>query len=290
VKTRILSTVTVAVVLAIGLPVERAVAAPVFHVQGAVSGFAFDRSSGTALSDGLHFGGPTGSLGNPGDYQTSVFCAAGPGGVQARAHSRLWNMAGAALDPNGQADLTLDDVVVSGPAGPVMVSYNLQLSGLLEGSATLLSAYTASAARVAVRMSANGSLLNDEVAVKYNDLPQRGTPQLVNFAGSTTLTTVNFTVQANQPFTVQFLLSVDAQVGLNLVDGELADATSAFFDTLTFASGPVFNLPAGYTADSPSGGVVGNVFVLPEPTLLGIPMLALVLGRRPRRGLRGLGK
>jgi hypothetical protein len=45
----------------------------------------------------------------------------------------------------------------------------------------------------------------------------------------------------------------------------LADALSDYSHTLTFpASGPVFNLPAGYTANSPDAHIVNNMFV-PEP-------------------------
>ena len=65
-----------------------------------------------------------------------------------------------------------------------------------------------------------------------------------------------------------------------------ADAAASFGNTLRFAAGgPVFDLPDGYTIDSPSGGIADNVFV-PEPSTLSLTLLGagILTGlRRARR-------
>jgi PEP-CTERM motif-containing protein len=61
-----------------------------------------------------------------------------------------------------------------------------------------------------------------------------------------------------------------------------ADSINDFSHTLSFAaSGPVFNLPTGYTVNSVDGGIVDNHFVtstVPEPgtlILLGAGLLGM---------------
>ena len=75
---------------------------------------------------------------------------------------------------------------------------------------------------------------------------------------------------------------------------DTTDATSSgisnFSSTVTFpTSGPVFDLPPGYTVNSPSAGIVNNQYVLPEPSALallaaGSSGLALLGRRRARVG------
>jgi len=68
-----------------------------------------------------------------------------------------------------------------------------------------------------------------------------------------------------------------------------SDASASFALALA-TQGPVFALPAGFSTDSPSAGIVANRFVVPEPGPLALAasgLLALGLARRLGSGLGG---
>jgi hypothetical protein len=85
----------------------------------------------------------------------------------------------------------------------------------------------------------------------------------------TTLTSVSVLVPLNTPVSIGLDLAVDASAGdFN------ASGTSLFSDTFGFVTGgPLFNLPDGYTANSPTSFIVDNRFAppgsaVPEPSTL----------------------
>jgi hypothetical protein len=86
---------------------------------------------------------------------------------------------------------------------------------------------------------------------------------------------------------VRFGLGIEtravATVGYGAQPGT-AYGSSNFFHTFGFpTSGPVANLPPGYTLNSLSGHIVNNQFVVPEPgaiTLTCVSALVLLIYRR----------
>ena len=90
------------------------------------------------------------------------------------------------------------------------------------------------------------------------------------------------------PVGVAIPLTPQLTTGANAVsrDGGAVAASSTFFDTLFLAArGVVFNLPAGYTANSLSAHVVNN-HLQPVPAPLALLMLGsalVVMLRRTRR-------
>ena len=111
---------------------------------------------------------------------------------------------------------------------------------------------------------------------------------LTNFNGNATLTSANFVVPANTPFTVSFTLNVASIAGMNQDNSGLAESSANFGSTMSFVTNqPVFSLPSGYTANSVSGGIVANQYVLtPEPTSAMLAAIALVMAAAHRRHWR----
>jgi hypothetical protein len=72
-------------------------------------------------------------------------------------------------------------------------------------------------------------------------------------------------------------------------DGGIISASSQFPDTLAFATGAVFVLPTGYTANSVQAGIVDNVAAIPEPEIYAMMLAGIGLvsfaARRTRRKL-----
>ena len=169
----------------------------------------------------------------------------------------------------GIADLTLDDVIITGPAGTISTAYTVSVHGSLSAFASVLYPdYSGANASVVVQLFADGFPRGYETAEQNDGLPLRGTPQLVGGGGD--VTSDRFTVTANQFFTVELQLGSGANTTIDRADHGKAGAVSNYADTLTFATdGPVFDLPPGYTAYSVSGHIVDNRFVaVPSPQAL----------------------
>jgi hypothetical protein len=98
------------------------------------------------------------------------------------------------------------------------------------------------------------------------------------------ITTPDFYVPVNTPVTVGMGIEVFNSQGSREGFGVLS---SDFEHTLTFAPDrPVFNLPAGYTANSAAAGIVDNQYVIPEPSsamLCATALLAVAGYRRIHR-------
>ena len=274
---------------------QGALAAPVFQVivNGGQGPFNESSSSFLSRASALLLGGTDPVSGYSFDYADNAFAEAGPGGLRADANSSYYTddpgSPGSHVDAFADAYMTLDDVMISGPAGLITTSYSIHLSGTLEASKDLqaTSELSGAAARVSVSLDGNGQSQNDGYAAKYNDLPQNGSGLLQNFTGSKDLASDPFTVTANQAFSIRIHLEIDAENFLAPGDTGSASAAAHFGNTLTFVTdGPVFDLPAGYTANSISGNIVDNHFLpAPEPArswLLATGCVGL-LGRTRRR-------
>ena len=273
---------------------QRALAGPVYRVAGGNILERFDRTSSNFLSDGSNIDGfvtdpVSGGVISSGGFNS--FAAAGPGGLHVDADSHITNIsvtgAGGTNNADSEADMTLDDVVISGPAGTLTTSYTVHLSGALDAFNDSQATSRASAT-VVLNLFGNGNLLNNSLATKNSGEPQIGVDLLKNFTGNDNLTSAPFTVTANLPFTVRIQLEVGAQSTQGSGDTGSISAHAHFSDTLTFRTdGPVFNLPAGYTANSLSANIINNLFIpAPEPTTitLALPtLLPLALRRRAHR-------
>ena len=85
------------------------------------------------------------------------------------------------------------------------------------------------------------------------------------------ITTPTFTVDTGVPFTLQISLTAVGGANTFLVGpGLRAEGISNMGHTLTFATGSVFNLPVGYSANSGSARIVENQFVVPVPATFGL--------------------
>jgi hypothetical protein len=70
-------------------------------------------------------------------------------------------------------------------------------------------------------------------------------------------------VPVNTPFPLEMSLQVLAQIAVPQAGGVILAASTDFAHTASFpTSGPVFNLPAGYTVNSAQAGITGNTFVI----------------------------
>ncbi len=177
------------------------------------------------------------------------------------------------------------EYVVSGPSGFVTTSINFDVSGLLSCASSGRCNAGVDLSTSASGVLARGTLFINELGdVVFSS----GFYDLSGLAGQTpigiALTTPAFTVADDVPFLVQFSLTAEGGASLG------GRAVSGFLNTMMFSqSGPVFNLPEGYTVNGPN--VVDNRFVggpvdpVPEPAsvlLVGVGLLGLALRARRR--------
>ena len=227
--------------------------------------------------------GPTGFGEGSGSATASI------GNLGAEARGRHFGN-GSSIGMSGTA-LYSDFVVFSGPGSdPVPVQMNLHFGGSVNSD-------IGGFASVTDRAFINGSTVGrDDVRVE-SGVPS--CPDLfphVHFSGlGPCVLTYNLTLQSSlisvpqdTPIPFQLDLTVEAGGG-----GNGSSGTSLFSDTFGFiVGGPVFDLPDGFTADSPTSFISGNLFVppgavpaVPEPSSMllvtsGLGLLAMLRRRR----------
>lgn len=208
---------------------------------------------------------------------------------------------------SGAARFRLDDLVVSpligGPlASSVPLSLNLNLHGsqIATASTNDASRFTSGSggsSQVTLSGSLAGVSFSGTRTVRYSlgdtDATVEESGILAGFTGDDLLTTDTVNILVGRPFTLGLQLGASAS-GLALITHLSAEGDASFADTLSFpTSGPVFNLPNGFTVNSADGLIVNNNWVgapaaVPEPTslaLLGTGALGLLgCGWRRRRG------
>jgi hypothetical protein len=177
------------------------------------------------------------------------------------------------------SSFALDDFIITGPPGNIMISFNFTITGSLGTSivATGNLAHYAASAEVEALMSYQSStggagniqigqmgVYRGEIVSQsgiFQSFPLDGesigmgtTPSLPTFAGDTALM-----------FGLALSTRTSASVGFGGEPGH-ANGYASFGHTFGFpTSGPVANLPEGYTLNSISGNIVDNQFVPPEP-------------------------
>jgi hypothetical protein len=235
----------------------------------------------------------------------TAFAAAGPGVASATARGGAIGAGSSVSTPlnasaTNSADaasrFTINDVIFSNTTGET--SFSGSANFLLRGSysvhkADLNGLIVTSISTLQLTCTADGGSVNGAYIAEFDS---GGNFQLSSSGVLSGLTggpssdvSVPFSVpisgQANTPITVEAILGINTVASLGTM------GTTDFGHTLSFApSGPVFNLPPGWTANSISGNIVDNRFVgaaIPEPsslTLLGLGSLGLIgYGWRRRR-------
>jgi hypothetical protein len=232
--------------------------------------------------------------------------AAGPGSASVSAAGGTIGTSSSTSTPlnasttnsaDAAASFTIDDVIFTNTIGAT--SFSGSANFLLQGSysvtnANLSGLIVTAISTLQLTATVDGGSVNGAYTAEFDaggnfQLSSSGVLSGLT-GGASADVSVEFSVpisgQANTPISVEAIMSINTVASLG------TNGTTDFGSTLSFApSGPVFDLPAGWTANSVSGNIVDNRFVgvtapLPEPgtlTIFGsaaLSMLGLVARRR----------
>jgi len=232
-----------------------------------------------------------------GDIDTA-YARSGPTGLGASAE-HLHTCCDTATSAGGTA-FSSTDFMITGPAGPVMISLNLALTGQLGGG---------SAADTSVRwiridaaipglLAAFGQVMEIASDTQFRTIREGALTLPGDLCATVCLVpTTQIQINTGQWYTLELSLIAGAGGGIGDHFG-WADARNTLYFPL---DGPVFNLPDGYSAEIPDMNVAGNRVVrqedpggeVPEPgtcALAGAGLLVVTLLRRrngaarPKRG------
>ena len=175
----------------------------------------------------------------------------------------------------------IDDIIISGPGPTVVTSVSADLTGVITSETTPGGDPVTTMGNTTARLQ----VLN---------LGQSAVEVVTAATVDTTLTTAVFSAPVNQAIAVRLTLrggaGARATRAPDLSPGT-ASSSNDFGGTLNFAEGiPVFDLPAGYTANSVDGEIVDNVFVGKQPAVpaLGGPSVAVLASLLVALGVRRL--
>jgi hypothetical protein len=169
----------------------------------------------------------------------------------------------------------IDDVVISGPGSTFSIQVSADLSGQVDSGA-----YNPTQGVVLVyallqigEVTQNGITYHASTLAIFD--PSYTAP--TSAAIQTTLTTNSIILSTDTTLAVRMILTAVVRAEDNLA-GSGAFATADFSDGLTLPTGgPVFTLPAGFTANSADGDIVDNQIGAPQAVpALGGPALALL--------------
>lgn len=274
-----------------------ATAAPLYTVRAEANGAVqqFESTDAVSATEGDLF------LYSGGQRTSDASAAAQAGSLRASADATVnvpsSSLGGTASYASGRSRMILSDVVIiplpgTTPSAAVPISLYLTLSGSLDTSAAIGSPHLGSAggtASISVSGALAGVLFSGDRTKSTSasasdgtvtDSPISGTGILAD--SSSVLLTPDAMVAIDSPFTLDLTLIAGASAGYSYggtttaSTAALATAHSLFNNTLTLGSnGQVFNLPAGYTANSIDGMIVNNQLV-PEPSTLALAAFAFI--------------
>ena len=250
---------------------------------------------------------------NQGSDPVAASAAAGPGSASATARGGFLGVSSSVSTPlnasttnsaDAAASFTIDDVIFTNTTGETSFSgaANFLLRGLYSvNSADLDGLIVTSISTLQLTCTVDGGSVNGAYIAEFDsggNFQLSSSGVLSGLAGGPSSDiSVTFSVpisgQANVPISVACFMNVNTVASLG------TSGSSDFGDPLSFApSGPVFDLPPGWTANSISGNIVDNRFVgAAVPELGALPLLASgalwILGltvRSRRTGGRGKAK
>jgi hypothetical protein len=191
------------------------------------------------------------------------------------------------------SNFRLDNIVLSGPPDTtVEYSINVNISGGIGGGvsgdgnlyygALVRATYGTSSffggfGNVDIGSMSRGPLFGDTATGMFGGFP-------VTVPGQTTGASPVHRARAGDTISISMGLHTTAISEMRFGGGPaFIEAFASFEHTVGFAtSGPLFNLPPGWTANSDDGRIVDNHFVVPEPSavmLLVVGIIGLLLVR-----------
>src|SRR5262245_51839127 len=269
------------VVLMLGLAVSPSAAGfrsygQVTEIRDGQQSFAapYDISGAVQAGDGRALG--SGGGGNP---RAQASSPAHIGGLRANAFAEIREQTtnqtlGANISRSGIAvAIGTYEVTITGPSGPVMTSFDMELGGtLFATSGNTAADANAAGSGVDIVFRVDGVVLtpgqNPLSSGDYSISTVGGGPlQTITFGALDDwappvdkITSLPFTVQAGTPFTLEITLNVGAFANANAAESAfIASGNADFGSTLRFPTGaPIFHLPAGYAVNAPDAGIVDN--------------------------------
>ncbi len=262
----------------------------------------YSSTAGNTLQDGVTFNDFNPGLPGYPSRHAEADSGGGPGFVNGHSYSEYIQNVSAGgggsyfMGAESDADATWGDIVVTGPAGPAMVPFSVNM--LIHGSKQFSGSSVVDPDGVGwsqISAASFGLWINGSKSAEGNwgvrsnsgapDVTYNDTGVFAGFNGAFAGASFPIMVPVNTPFSIRMFLLTQAEITVPVGGSlDLAAATD-FANTASFATtGQAFNVPDGYTVNSVEAGVTDNVFTLvPAPGTAALLGLSGVVGVRRRR-------
>ena len=262
-----------------------AAAAPLYCIAFGSSGIDCTPVSAAPLSS-LDI--PTGVRGT-----ASAFAGTATAPVSLGVQAIAAGTTGLGAAATGRAELSGYEVVISGPTGgTTTTSLNLTVSGNIDLFGDAGGDFNQGVLSITTSLAGSlGTAGGEGYFISDFCCGGGGAPTLTIASGgilsnlyrSGDFATPTLSVVSGETLSVS--LSLQASARCRDSYGGPCETSVNYLNTLgLLTSGPVFNLPAGWTANSPDGSIVNNLFVaVPEAsasTLLALSVIGTLMGRR----------